>query len=199
MPQKDYVSRGRANSKPKSKTNNKKTAAKANTKQTKARDDGNSSSILWIRLAIITLILLIFAYWLWSIKDNSGEPDNSIPVEPVVKNTEESLPELPEEEWDYIKTLPGYEVEVDVAEQVKSDKRYLMQCASFRTRPQAEEMRAKIAFQGFEAQIRNSSGKNGDWFRVILGPFDSKRDAERTRHALRKANVTTCQIWFWNL
>ena len=37
---------------------------------------------------------------------------------------EEELPELPEEEWDYITTLPGYEVEVQVAEQKKSDKLY---------------------------------------------------------------------------
>lgn len=199
MPQKDYVSRGRANSKPKPKNAKKNTAPKRQTKQTTEKQYSGPNAILWLRLGVVTLILLGFAYWLWSIKDNASEPDNSIPVEPVVKKSEDSLPELPEEEWEYIKTLPGYEVEVDVAEQVKSDKRYLMQCASFRTRPQAEEMRAKIAFQGFEAQIRNSSGQNGDWFRVILGPFDSKRAAERTRHALRKSNVTTCQIWFWNL
>ncbi len=86
-----------------------------------------------------------------------------------------------------------------MAEQEKSDKRYLMQCASFRTRAQADEMRAKIAFQGLEAQIRHSDGANGEWFRVILGPFDAKRDAERAKHALRKVNITTCQIWFWNL
>ena len=109
----------------------------------------------------------------------------SRPVAP----TQESLPELPEEEWEYIKTLPGYEVEVEVREQEKSDKRYLMQCASFRTRAQAEEMKAKIAFQGLEALIRHSTGSNGDWFRVILGPYESKRDAEKAKHSLRKACV----------
>ena len=113
--------------------------------------------------------------------------------------TEETLPELPEEEWEYIKTLPGYEVEVEVKEQEKSDKRYLMQCASFRTRAQAEEMKAKIAFQGLEALIRHSTGSNGDWFRVILGPYESKRDAEKAKHSLRKVNIATCQIWYWNL
>ena len=141
----------------------------------------------------------MFASWLWSIKDNAPEPDNAV-IPSVQTNTDEDgLPELPEEEWEYIKSLPGYEVEVDVTEQAPSGKRYLMQCASFRTRAQAEEMKAKIAFQGFEALIRRSSGNNGDWFRVILGPFESKRDAERTRHTLRRSNITTCKIWFWNL
>ena len=199
MPQKDYVSRGRANQ-TKNQKNNPPKARKSNSQaKNKQQYYQGPSAFLWVRLAAVVVVLCAFAYFLWSIKDNAPEPDNTLPVQPVAKTPDNELPELPEEEWQYIKTLPGYEVEVSLEEQEKTDKRYLMQCASFRTRSQAEEMKANIAFQGYEAQIRNSSGENGQWFRVILGPFDSKRDAERTRHALRKANVTTCQIWFWNL
>ncbi|HAU28277.1 MAG TPA: cell division protein FtsN [Alteromonas australica] len=192
MAQRDYVSRGRPPQK--KKPNNKNNQRK----QVKQSKQGAVASFPIVRLVIVVVLLIGFGVFLWSIKDNaSTEVDTEIarPVAP----TEEALPELPEEEWEYIRTLPGYEVEVDVEAQEKSDKRYLMQCASFRTRAQAEEMKAKIAFQGLEALIRHSSGSNGDWFRVILGPYESKRDAEKAKHSLRKVNIATCQIWYWNL
>ncbi len=186
MAQRDYVSRGRAPQKKKQAKNKKKSGSPQITPYAR------------IKLAIVVILLVGFAVFLWSIKD-AAETEVDAPVTKSVAPSEDELPELPEEEWEYIKTLPGYEVEVDVAEQEASDKRYLMQCASFRTRSQAEEMKAKIAFQGLEAQIRPSSGANGEWFRVILGPFESKRDAERAKHTLRKVNISTCQIWYWNL
>ena len=199
MSQRDYVSRGASRDRnAQSKKKKANTKASANNKRQSQTQQG-VPKLVWIRVVVVFAILIGFASWLWSIKDNAPEPDNEVvPAQQAVVD-EDGLPELPEEEWEYIKQLPGYEVEVDVTEQAPSGKRYLMQCASFRTRAQAEEMKAKIAFQGFEALIRKSAGANGDWFRVILGPFDSKRDAERTRHTLRRSNITTCKIWFWNL
>ncbi|NMH60251.1 SPOR domain-containing protein [Alteromonas ponticola] len=196
MAQKDYVSRGRTPQK-----NNKKAPAKKpqGKRQAKTKaDTSNNASLPWMRLVVVMALLIGFVIFLWSIKDSAEQKVDSPVTSDVIKNKDD-LPELPEEEWEYIKSLPGYEVEVDVAEQEKSDKRYLMQCASFRTRSQAEEMKATIAFQGLESQIRPSTGANGEWFRVILGPFDTKRDAERAKHTLRKVNIATCQIWFWNL
>ena len=192
MAHRDYVSRGRS-------TQKKKAAGKGRKPAGNAQINGAAGAKLpIIRLIGVFALLIGFGVFLWSIKDNV-EDDVDTQVSRPVAPTEESLPELPEEEWEYIKTLPGYEVEVDVKEQEKSDKRYLMQCASFRTRAQAEEMKAKIAFQGLEALIKQSSGSNGDWFRVILGPYESKRDAEKAKHSLRKVNIATCQIWYWNL
>lgn len=192
MAQRDYVSRGRSTQKKKPVSQGKKTAANAQ------MNSSASPKLPIIRLVGVFALVIGFGAFLWSIKDNVEEDVDTQAARPVAP-TEEALPELPEEEWEYIKTLPGYEVEVEVKEQEKSDKRYLMQCASFRTRAQAEEMKAKIAFQGLEALIRHSTGSNGDWFRVILGPFESKRDAEKAKHSLRKVNIATCQIWYWNL
>lgn len=192
MAQRDYVSRGRSPQKKKATTNKRKSGANVQA------STPSLGKLPLIRLVGVFALVIGFGVFLWSIKDNVEEDVDTQVTRPIAP-TEETLPELPEEEWEYIKTLPGYEVEVDVKEQEKSDKRYLMQCASFRTRAQAEEMKAKIAFQGLEALIRHSSGSNGDWFRVILGPFESKRDAEKAKHSLRKVNIATCQIWYWNL
>lgn len=196
MAQRDYVSRGRSPQKKKPAGKGRKPARSA---QSNAQSNAPVSGKLPIvRLVGVFALVIGFGAFLWSIKDNVEDDVDTQASRPVAP-TEETLPELPEEEWEYIKTLPGYEVEVEVKEQEKSDKRYLMQCASFRTRAQAEEMKAKIAFQGLEALIRHSTGINGDWFRVILGPYESKRDAEKAKHSLRKVNIATCQIWYWNL
>ncbi|XLP06855.1 SPOR domain-containing protein [Alteromonas marina] len=192
MAQRDYVSRGRSTQKKKSSAKGRKPAGNAQV------NGAVAAKLLIIRIVGVFALVIGFGVFLWSIKDNVEE-DVDTQVSRPIAPTEESLPELPEEEWEYIKTLPGYEVEVEVKEQEKSDKRYLMQCASFRTRAQAEEMKAKIAFQGLEALIKQSSGSNGEWFRVILGPYESKRDAEKAKHSLRKVNIATCQIWYWNL
>ncbi len=184
MAQRDYVSRGRAPQK------------KKNIKQQEPSAKSNLTQ--WIRVVLVAALLIGFGVFLWSIKDSAKTVPDA-PVKSTVTQTEDELPELPEEEWEYIRSLPGYEVETDVSEVENSGKRYLMQCASFRTRAQADEMRAKIAFQGLEAQIRASNGDNGEWFRVILGPFETKREAERAKHTLRKSNITTCEIWTWNL
>ena len=67
---------------------------------------------------------------------------------------------------------------------------------SFQSSAQAEQLKAKIAFQGLVAQVRHASGSA--WYRVVLGPYDSKRVAEQDKHKLIKAKaVGDCAIWFW--
>lgn len=178
MAHKDYVARGRAS---------KKKSAPAPTRK-----------LPWLRILVTLVLVFGFAYFLWNIKDKA--PTTAEPAEPqqVIIN-EDPLPELEEEEWEFIKSLPYVTVEIDESEQAESERRYLMQCGSFRDESQAQEMRANIAFQGLEAQVRPSEGKTGLWHRVILGPYDLRRQAEKDRHVLRRNKITTCKIWTWNL
>ncbi|NAW96105.1 cell division protein FtsN, partial [Vibrio sp. V42_P2S4T144] len=37
------------------------------------------------------------------------------------------------------------------------------------------------------------------WYRVVLGPYKFKRDAERDRHKLQRAKIEPCAIWKENL
>ncbi|MBU3006156.1 SPOR domain-containing protein [Paraglaciecola arctica] len=179
MAHKDYVARGRG----------KKTAPPP-----------PKPSLPWLRI-IITLVLVAgFAYFLWSIKGTAPDDTTTKVVTPEQNTKQENaLPEIPEEEWEFIKTLPEYTVEIDHKEQDQPTVRRLIQCGSFRTDGQAQELKAKIAFQGLEAQVRPSQGSSGKWYRVILGPYDSKRGAEKDRHTLQRAKINGCKIWNWNL
>ncbi|MGS2719402.1 SPOR domain-containing protein [Paraglaciecola aestuariivivens] len=182
MAQKDYVARGRS----------KKTAPPP-----------PKPKLPWVRIVITLALLAGFAYFLWSISGQASDPATDEPIVKSEASTQKTpqnpLPEIPEEEWEFIKTLPEYTVEIEQKQQDAPTVRRLMQCGSFRTENQALELKAKIAFQGLEAQVRSSQGSSGLWYRVILGPYDSIRVAEKDRHTLQRARINGCKIWNWNL
>ena len=176
MAHKDYVARGRNPNTP---------------------PEPEKRALPWVRIVVTLALLFGFGYFLWSINDKAEDPAHK---KASTKSEQlDPLPDAPEEEWEFIKTLPEYSVEVDVEEREASEKRYLMQCGSFRKQGQAEELKARIAFQGLEAQVRASDGSSGRWYRVIIGPYESKRLAEKQRHTLQRAKINGCQIWLWNL
>ncbi len=72
---------------------------------------------------------------------------------------------------------------------------YLMPCGSFRESKRAEELKARIAFLGFESRLNQVKAKSGLWHRVELGPFKSKRKAESIRHRLQDNGFNYCKIW----
>ncbi|WP_440905490.1 SPOR domain-containing protein [Catenovulum sp. SX2] len=154
--------------------------------------------------ALIFLVLVVaiiggFAYFLWSIKDRAPSEAVNQPAVEKPQNKQKPLPKVPEEKWEYVKELENKEVEVDVPEREDGPKRpYKMQCASFRSEQQANAMKAKIAFAGLESIIQQSEGQSGIWYKVVLGPYDSKRDAEADRHRLQDIKINSCQIWYWS-
>jgi len=72
---------------------------------------------------------------------------------------------------------------------------YLMPCGSFRDSARAEELKAQIAFIGFESNINQVQVESGLWHRVELGPFKSKRKTESIRHRLQDNGFEHCKIW----
>jgi cell division protein FtsN len=172
----------------------------------------------WLRIIIALTLVCGFVFGLYFLQTSSteddstleqngpGQSENSPSSAPVVSNDSDvvvsdpaldrdPLPVLGEEDWAFIDALPEYSVEVDIPEAVDSDKQYIMPCGSFRATSRAEELRAILAMQGLEARIIESNGANGRWYRVVLGPYERKRAAERDRHQLRRANVNTCKIY----
>jgi len=77
----------------------------------------------------------------------------------------------------------------------KNKYEYLMPCGSFRDSARAEELKAQIAFVGFESTINQVQVESGLWHRVELGPFSSKRKTESIRHRLQDNGFEHCKIW----
>lgn len=149
----------------------------------------------WKAGLLAILLLGGFIYGL-TILNNDPEP----PATPIAKPTpkpkasnKKSLPKLPEEQWDYVKTLPEKEIEVEAKKQVVSEIPFIMQCGAFKKLSQAENRKVNIAFQGISSKIRKK--ENSSWYKVVLGPYKFKRDAEKDKHKLQRAKIEPCAIW----
>ncbi|EKO3557994.1 SPOR domain-containing protein [Vibrio metschnikovii] len=176
MANKDYVRRGRSPKKPTAKTTTRRKP--------------------W-RSGLIALILLSgFVYGLYWLNQKPEPPAPPVKtVSPVKPTTPPArvIPPPPTEKWDYVQSLPQREIEVTAKEQQLSEIPYIMQCGAFKTLQQAEARKVEIAFQGLKSNIRKT--ENSSWFRVVLGPYPLKRDAERDRHRLQRAKIEPCAIW----
>ena len=186
MAHQDYVSRSRAKNKKQSPY--KKNEQPAQGKPTKVK----------LIAAFLIIAIPSFGYMLWSIKDKQPEPIVETKIVKPKKTTElPELPELPEEKWTYVDDLKSKEVEVGEYK-VTQKGPYKMQCGSFRTRKQAESLKAKIAFTGLEAQVSKATGTSSVWYKVYLGPYPKKREAEKDKHKLKNNSVHGCKIWGWD-
>jgi len=158
---------------------------------------------LWVMLAIVILAIGGFSYFLFSIggKAQQDQPiaaPKVVPkVSPKVIAKQEALPQIPKKKWQYIDELQDREVIVDVPKQQISNQQFRLQCASYKSLGQADGLKAKIAFQGFESHIKKVTGTSSDWYQVYLGPFKTRRNAESARHRMQRARINGCQIYFW--
>lgn len=75
-----------------------------------------------------------------------------------------------------------------------SKETYYVQAGSFPNLNDAEKLKAKLAFSGFEASIQtaNIPGK-GEWHRVRLGPFNGG-EAGKTIAALKQNGIVATQV-----
>lgn len=176
MANKDYVRRGRSPKKP----TPKKTASRRKP---------------WRSGLLAVILVSAFGYGLYLLSKDP-EPPQPVVVQPkpVTKpKPTDVIPPPPEEKWDYVDSLPKREVEVVAKEQKVSDIPYIMQCGAYKTMQQAEARKLDIAFQGLSSKIRKK--EDSSWYRIVLGPYKFKRDAERDKHKLQRAKIEPCAIW----
>ncbi|MGB1199280.1 MAG: SPOR domain-containing protein [Thalassotalea sp.] len=180
MAPQDYVSR---------KKNKKNNPYKANNQAPQPTDSKKLKAI-----TIITILAIAaFAYGLSKI-NNTAEV--AIEQKKSIAPKKTTLPEPPKEKWDYPEQLKTKEVEEGEYE-VKERGPYKLQCGSFRTKKQAQVLKANIAFVGLESLIKTAKGSSSIWYQVYLGPYARKRGAEKDKHRLRSNNINYCQVLLW--
>ncbi|MDP1601884.1 MAG: SPOR domain-containing protein [Legionella sp.] len=68
-----------------------------------------------------------------------------------------------------------------------SKERYSIQVASFNKRQDAEHVKALLVLKGFDVSIAAVAQQNVTWYRVIVGPFVSRNEAEKARIAVARS------------
>jgi cell division protein FtsN len=75
-----------------------------------------------------------------------------------------------------------------------SKEMYFVQAGSFQNVGDAEKLKAKLAFSGFEASIQTVTiPDKGEWHRVRLGPFNSG-EAGKTIASLKQNGIIATQL-----
>lgn len=100
--------------------------------------------------------------------------------------------------FDFFEMLPQQRIEVDVApgdlptSRDRSDgSTYLLQAGSFRHAADADRRRAELLLLGLEPRVEETNGSNGRWFRVLVGPFDSRSKMAAARSLTAQQSIDT--------
>lgn len=71
---------------------------------------------------------------------------------------------------------------------------YFVQAGAFRSADDAEAQRAKLSLMGVEARVTEREQSGRQVFRVRVGPFDRKEDADRSKERLEAGGLETALV-----
>ncbi|GAC1602154.1 MAG: SPOR domain-containing protein [Ramlibacter sp.] len=71
---------------------------------------------------------------------------------------------------------------------------YFVQAGAFRTPEDAEAQRAKLSLMGVEARVSEREQSGRQVFRVRVGPFDRKDDADRSKDKIEAGGLETALV-----
>lgn len=165
----------------------KKQSAKA------APAPNSSNGLRWYGAGVLTGIFLSFLLYLGTL------PPAGAPPQQASTGDEAPADETPKPRFDFYTMLPEQTIEEDIAPTEVSKPRptskpneyYLLQAGSFRQREDADRRRAELLLLGLEPRVEESKGDNGRWFRVYLGPFESRSKMSKARSLTAGQNIDT--------
>ena len=159
---------------------------------------------LWL---LIPAILVAFVYGLLQL--SQVEPPKPAPTvikakpvvtpKPTVTKPVEKKVAPKKDNFEFYQILQDSEVDTSHVDAYQSTPRgeqdfyYMIQAASFRNSSDADRLRAKLILSGLvETSIRETSGKdNRPWFRVILGPYESRSKMNRAEDKLVAMDISS--------
>ncbi len=104
--------------------------------------------------------------------------------------------------FDFYKILPGVEEPVTEKELKEAAKQpslskdvYFLQAGAFQNLPDADNLKAKLALLGVEANIQSAAlAEKGVWHRVRVGPYINVDELNRMRATLKQNGIDTSLI-----
>ncbi len=159
-------------------------------RKTPARKTG-PSPWRWYGAGVVSGLLLAGLLYVGVLAPDPRKPVPT-PGEPVAEE------EVPKPRFDFYTGLPEQtiDVEVDPAEidQARNQPdrdHFLLQAGSFRQADDADRRRAELLLLGLDPKVEETNGSNGRWFRVYLGPFDSRSRLAKARSLTAAQGIDT--------
>lgn len=104
--------------------------------------------------------------------------------------------------YEFYTVLPESEIVIPEQELLKrqspasKEKKhaYILQAGSFRKKPEAESLKARLALLGVESAVEKVVVNGDVWHRIRIGPFVSVRDINSIRNRLLHNNINAILI-----
>jgi cell division protein FtsN len=109
----------------------------------------------------------------------------------------------PRPKYDFYSVLPEMEVvipEAEIEAQARAPEtqpaaqRLFLQAGSFRSAPDAEGMKARLALLGLRAQVVAVTVNGTQWHRIRVGPYASARELDDARRALTSNGIQSIAL-----
>lgn len=141
-----------------------------------------------VLVVAVALAILVFIGFLWFIGQQPAAP--VVDASKETKKTAAALPEKPvKEPYTYINELETKQVQVE-AQPLAAKAAATMICGTFSNMEGAAALKAKIGFAGLTAEIKPLNSK----FRVVIGPYESRRQAQNDKNMLLRQKIANCWI-----
>jgi len=174
---------------------NKRKRAGNKRTQAKARKSAAPSAGLWFSAGLLCGVFICGLAWLATQRpDTAALQAASDPASP--RPATDSTASGPR--FDFYTLLPAQKVEVEVdpasiatARSSTSSYQFLLQAGSFKQEEDADRRRGELIFLGLDAQVEETSGDKDRWFRVYIGPFESRSKLAKARSLAAQQGIDT--------
>ena len=163
-------------------------------RKTPANTRSGNSGIRIYFAGVLSGVFLCFIVYL-AMLDTPSQKPTPRPAAPQASAPEASAPKP---RFDFYKLLPEQRIEVEVEpapapQDPTPDTRdvYVLQAGSFRQLEDADRRRAELLLISLSPTIEETTGDNGRWYRVYLGPFDSRSEMARARSLTANQDIDT--------
>ncbi len=140
-----------------------------------------------------------------SIQDVREVKKQQLETPPQPKDTSKQIStEKPKPSFDFYYILPELEVAVpeqELAAQSRQESsqpdqkvEYILQAGSFRQLEQADQLKAKLALQGIDANIQTVNINSDTWHRVRIGPIHTMSKLNQTRKRLMENGISSIVV-----
>jgi cell division protein FtsN len=121
----------------------------------------------------------------------------------LIESSDKSSSGVKESRYDFFTVLPEMDVVVPEQELARTNSdvaptapaaqsaQYILQAGSFRNLSDADQMKARLALLGAQANIEVVTVNDVKWHRVRIGPIQGSREADELRRRLRDNDIDT--------
>jgi cell division protein FtsN len=121
------------------------------------------------------------------------EPTSKLPPPKADTNPDREKPV-----FEFYDRLLNDEVVVNVNEEeqqaAENNVIYILQAASFQQFKEADALKAQLILLGLDVNIQEFKNKGQTWYRVLVGPFDSRSKMAKAKSTLAQLEISPIML-----